>query len=394
MPVFRVLLLSVLVFLEAPAAAQLEDFAERTERVVLPSGVLGEERVFLVRLPSSYAEAPDRRYPVIYVSDADWNFELVASHFDYLAHWGRTPEVIIIGAMNVSRSRDFVPAADPNFPETGGGDLYLRHLAEEWIPMVEARYRAAPQRVLFGHSFGGVLALNQLFTEPDLFDAYIALSASVWVADRVMFDRAEAFFDSGRAMEAFLYLSVGEGDGGATAPDGALFAELLEARAPAGLDWSHTVFAGENHFTNVPVSLHHATGALFPVWGLDAELEATARQGGAAAVAAWWAQKEATLGWRFLPQSMELGLAGYRLASDGHPEAAFAVFEQLHARYPDRPELVYVWAAALSAAGRLDAAIARMEQAIALGEAVDHPRDRVEFFRQARGRLLQRREDG
>lgn len=381
-------------FLAETADADPHNAPNRRIVMEIHSDILDEERAFIVHLPPSYFMKPEKTYPVFYISDADWNAELVASTLDYLSHWGRIPEFIAVSAMNTSRNKDFVPAADERFPNTGGGDRYLRHIEREWIPLITDNFRVSENRVLFGHSFGGVLALNQLFTKPDLFNAYIALGSSVWVADRVLFERAETAFDK-QTVEAFLYLSVGEGDGGATVPDGDLFAELLREKAPESLEWSYTVFPEENHFTNVPVSLHHALTALFPFWKFDQELRDAALENGRRGVERWFNEKHGALGWRFVPQSMELSLAAYALANDGHVDPAIAIFDRLEQIYPDRPEIIATRASAMLVAGDEKRALADVTRAIALGEAVGHYPDRLQAFRNLRNTLSvpQKRED-
>lgn len=382
--VFLLVLLSL-----QQASATPDSAGERQMRLDFRSDVLGENREFLVQLPESYFDSPEKRFPVFYVTDADWNFSLVSSTLDYLSFWGRIPEFIVVGEINTSRNKDFLPAADPGFPNSGGGDLYLTHIKSEWIPFVDANFRTSGKRVLFGHSFGGVVTLNQLFSEPDLFDAYIALSSSVWVADRIMFERAQSAFQSNLNFDRYLYLSVGEGDGGMTVPDGDKFAQLLSEEAPKELEWRYKTFAGENHFTNVPISLHDALAELFPFWGYDEEVRQAGMSDGADGVRAWFRRKEQELGWRFTPQSMELSLAAFRLASSDQWNAANALFDRLQEIYPDRPEILAVRANALKANGRLEEADAAIAKAIALGERVGHWPDRLQSFRDFKSSLAE-----
>lgn len=363
------------------------DAPSRTVSASLYSEVLQEHREFRVQLPVDYFSAEDKRYPVFYVSDADWNFELVAATLDYLSYWGRIPAFIVAGAVNVSRNRDFLPRTDANFPSSGEGDSYLRHLREEWLPWVDGQYRTTDRRVLFGHSFGGVLTLNQLFTDATLFDAYIALGSSVWVADRVLLERAEAFLGRGLEDDTFLYLAVGEGDGGATVPDGQRLADLLHERAPAGLDWSHQVMPGENHFSNVTVALHHALDALFPFWGFDQTLLDAAGEGGESAVEAWFDQQRGELGWRFHPQSMELSLAAYRLADAGAVDAAMAVFDALQTRYPENASVLQTRTQAEARLGQIEAAMASLGRAESLARRVGWHADRVQRLLDLRQRI-------
>lgn len=376
--------------LSQAAVADPSEADRRTLRLSMNSEILGERRAVIVRVPDSYFETPAADYPLFFVSDADWNFELVAAHLDYLAEWGRIPEFIVVGALNTERNRDFLPREDPGFPFSGQGDRYLAHLDAELLAMIENEFRLNDHAVIFGHSFGGVLVLNQMLSDPERFDAHIALGASVWVAERVLFERTEAAFEAGRALDTWLYLSVGEGDGGATVPDGDLYRDLLDATAPDGLDWSYRSFPEENHFTNVPISLHDALGELFPFWDQAGALEAAALQNGPAGVDAWFDDRQDVLGWRFVPQSMELSLVGVQLAEGGHAQAAGAVFDQLEAIYPDRAEVFAMRAVSLvRSGGDQGLALGAIRHAIAVGERTGHPRARLESFRRVEARLAQ-----
>ena len=373
-----------------PVVADPIDGQQRTLSLERHSAVLDERRAFRIRLPADYHQQPERRFPVFYVTDADWNFPLVAETLDYLAHWGRVPPFIVVGAMNVSRNRDFLPREDAAFPSSGEGDRYLQHVEQELIPWIDEQFRTADQRVLFGHSFGGVLVINQLLSGRPSFDAYIALGTSVWVADSVLLERARLAFDAGQSIEGWLYLSVGEGDGGATVPAGQQLADLLESSAPASLTWSHTVMPEETHFSNVPISLHRALAALFPTWGDDRALMEAARAGGPDGVRDWFAERRKALGWRFVPQGLELGLAALRVTLDGQEDAGMAAFDLLAEAQPSSPEVAQLRGQALAGLGQMREAIEAIDRAILLARRAGHHPDRIEQFARFRARVAER----
>lgn len=387
----RAVILVAVFGLAMPAWADPAGLTQRRTDLEIESDRLGETRRLIVQVPSSYAAEPGRTYPVFVLTDAIWQFDLVAATLDYHARWGRIPEHIVVGLYNPERNLDLVPAADPGYPSTGGGDAYLAHVTAEVLPVIEARYRTNGVELLFGHSFGGVMTLNQLLTAPEAFDGYIALGASTWVADRILFDRLDEAAMTPMAGRV-LYMGVGETDGGATVPDGERFAAELEARDPAGLDWTFEVRPGENHFTNVPEGLHRALGFIYPFADQQAAMVEAGRRGGPAGVRAWFDDRETALGWRFVPQAMELGLAGFQLALAGEEAASHAVFDALEARYPDNVEVVAVRANALGQTQRYEDALAALDRAIALGEAEGHPPSRLAAFRAYRARLVARRE--
>lgn len=152
--------------------------AARTEVRRFASELLSEERELFVRLPPSYADGA-ASYPVVYVLDGEWNFDLVASYLDYFADNRLFPEMIVAGIRNVNRNRDYVPRPDPNFPYTGGGEAFYAFLDREWIPYMQAHYRTSGERVLVGHSFGGVATLPAFFAGRTIQERKYLINAAI-----------------------------------------------------------------------------------------------------------------------------------------------------------------------------------------------------------------------
>jgi enterochelin esterase-like enzyme len=65
----------------------------------LHSRILAEDRTVLVAVPESYARGAER-YPVVYLTDADWNFAHTRSSAQFLARNRIIPEVIVVGVTN------------------------------------------------------------------------------------------------------------------------------------------------------------------------------------------------------------------------------------------------------------------------------------------------------
>ena len=99
----------------------------------------------------------------------------------------------MVAVPNTDRTRDFTPTHslrrregdddDPCLKNSGGGDAFLRFLKEELIPEIDRTYRTKPYRIIVGHSFGALLALHALQSEPDVFQGYIAIDPSVFWDD-------------------------------------------------------------------------------------------------------------------------------------------------------------------------------------------------------------------
>ncbi|HTX65810.1 MAG TPA: alpha/beta hydrolase-fold protein [Opitutaceae bacterium] len=188
----------------------------------LPPSADGRHYELDVHLPGSYAQSPGRRYPVLYVTDGYWDFPTVVVSYDNLA-WDRAiPEFIIVGIGYADEHANYndlrrwelppVPLTSPGGP-SGHAAEFLRSIKDEIIPFVEREYRVDPsRRVLAGSSLGGLFALYAMYTEPDLFQGYIAASPAVRDAAPWIAGRAEAFARSGRPLPARLYLTTAENE--------------------------------------------------------------------------------------------------------------------------------------------------------------------------------------
>lgn len=359
-----------------PAAAS--EWSSEIETVIVDSEILDEDRRLLVSVPDGYEES-ESRYPLLFLTDADWNFDLVRAYLEFTGD--RYPDMVIAGILNTDRNRDYVPAVDPQFPGSGGADDFLRALEVEILPELDRRYRLDGRRIYFGHSFGGTFGLHAMFSEPDLFDAWILVGTSTWVADRVLFEDAREALPKEPELNGFLYMSVAEADGGETVPAGDEFAELLERLAPPSLEWHYEIIPRTTHFTAVPPSLHAALDRLFPAWKLDRELAAAARRGGSRAVEEWFDARRASLGFRFHPQRTPYSLAAMDLAREGLEESALAIMTRLRRAFPTHPEIPANHAVILAALGRHQDAVEAMDEAIRLGDAAGHEPSRIARFR-------------
>lgn len=159
--------------LEAPTPAAL-----RGDYFALQSAALGRAMHIHVALPENYA-AQSAAYPVVYLTDGDSLFPLLAPTQLFLTYDEPVPAAILVGIAYGSfdpnagnlRHIDFTAPA----PGAPGAEAFQRFLADELIPEIERRYRANPERrVLVGQSRGGGFVLYSALTAPDLFWGRIA----------------------------------------------------------------------------------------------------------------------------------------------------------------------------------------------------------------------------
>ena len=190
----------------------------------VPDPVSGRTYQVFVAVPPSYADHPGRRYPVLYVTDADYAFPLIRQIGRRLN--GNGPDIdefILVGLSYAigedgmpSRRRDYTPTpagarTAPAGAVHGMGDAYIAYLRDRVLPFVADRYRTAEsERYYLGHSYGALLGTQILLSEPELFAGYILGSPSYWYDDHHMDDMESAFAATRKDLPARVYMYVGQ----------------------------------------------------------------------------------------------------------------------------------------------------------------------------------------
>ena len=257
-----------------------------TQVWAVPDPVSGREYEIFVSLPASYATSPNRRYPVLYVTDADYAFPIIRQIARRVNLEGPVVEEFILIGLSyakgdnpvASRNRDYTPT--PNGPRRasstlhGGGAAYQTYLKTQVLPFVENKFRADPtQRVLLGHSYGGLLGAQILFTEPDLFKAYVLGSPSFWFDKRHIMTMEADYARNHRDLTAdvFMYIGAYEVPGDSRrntevdmVGDLRTMERVLTSRNYPGLRVRSTVLEDEDHLTVAPVGFTRALMAVLP----------------------------------------------------------------------------------------------------------------------------------
>ena len=82
-----------------------------SEVVTIHSKVLNEDRKIYIHCPKLDSSNFGKRFPVLYIMDAENHFELLAQYADYLSRPDvlAIPEMIVVGICNADRRRDLTP---------------------------------------------------------------------------------------------------------------------------------------------------------------------------------------------------------------------------------------------------------------------------------------------
>ncbi len=158
----------------------------------------------------------------MYLTDTDYAFPVVRSIANRIKVHGVGVEPFILVGLSYakgdtgteSRNRDYTPArsdTDHSVPSKYGmARPYLDYLISTVFPTVEARYRInARRRIFVGHSYGSLLGLQALTTEPKLFSHYILGSPSLWYDRRLAFEMEQRYAKEHKEMPARVRFYIG-----------------------------------------------------------------------------------------------------------------------------------------------------------------------------------------
>ena len=226
-----------------PAAVTAPPSRVPDEAFTLPSRGLGEDRRIAVYLPAAYRAEPARSFPVLYMPDGgvDEDFPHVADAVDALIAEGAIPPTLVVGVANTERRRDMTGPTDVESdrriaPRVGGSAAFRAFFRDELMPEVRRRYRITDEAGIVGESLAGLFVVETLFAEPGLFDAYVALSPSLWWNGGRLTRGAPAWLAAHPDVRARLFLAHAADD---NLPPGVdTLAAALRAGAPRGLVWT------------------------------------------------------------------------------------------------------------------------------------------------------------
>lgn len=230
-----------------------------SELRALPTDAHGRTYRLHVGLPGSYREQPTRRYPVVFVTDAYWDFQKIDAIRGSLVYDRVVPEFIVVGLGYVGEDLDYgrlrtwelspVPlGSGDEATASGHAAEFLRTIETEIIPFIEREYRADPaQRVLAGASLGGLFTLYAMYTKPELFTGYIAASPAVVVGNDWLLGYANKFAASQRPLPVRLFVSGGGDESPAFLGGVHRFDEHMRAQRPGGLAYQFRIIEGARH---------------------------------------------------------------------------------------------------------------------------------------------------
>ena len=186
----------LLPFIGVEASEQKAYEMPRTQVIPIQDTQSSRQYELYIKLPEDYEKNSDKKYPVIYFTDAVWHIDILSAATAYLME-----DVILVGiswqkdisetlrkekGAHVSRHRDYSIRESSN-PERqakyqfGQASKHLNFIRNNVIKTIEKNYRTIPdKRTYFGYSAGGKFGAYILLSQPDTFKNYILGSPSLW----------------------------------------------------------------------------------------------------------------------------------------------------------------------------------------------------------------------
>jgi predicted alpha/beta superfamily hydrolase len=326
------------------------------------SKAIKEQRKFWVYVPNS---DPDdlyskQHYPVVYLLDGDAHFYSVMGMIQQLSQVnGNTicPEMIVVGIPNTDRTRDLTPThvagigADTSFMKTsGGGKNFMAFIEKELIPYIDSTYPTAPYRMIIGHSFGGLTAVNALINHTQLFNAYVAIDPSLWWDDQKLLTESMTVLKQPKFAGKYLFLGIAntmkpgmdtlqvkaDTSGGTKHIRSILqFANLLKQNPANGLKSDYKYYPQDNHGSVPLISEYDALRFIFRDYNIPFgnELYDSAFNADSA-LNAHYQLVSAQMGYRVLPPEVLINSLGYNFLQSKLFDKAYTFFKMNMDNYP------------------------------------------------------------
>ena len=246
----------------------------------IQSKILNEERIYEVSLPDSYylKETSQKKYPVLILLDGNVFFKSISGMVNYMSSdsyrsW-KIPEMIVVAIHNVDRRKDFTPDKIVTVREnnSGGGDNFLNFLEKELLPEIDSKYRTTTNRILFGHSLGGLLATHAYMKENSSFTSFLAIDPSFGTWDTETMDKKLSALNE-KSFKRYIYIaSANWGKRNINNRDRHVrFYESLNSKCKDKLPAKLEYFENETHSSVPLIAFYNGITSIFEVKNISVE---------------------------------------------------------------------------------------------------------------------------
>jgi predicted alpha/beta superfamily hydrolase len=244
---------------------------------VIHSRLLNQDRQIYIHVPKLDSAERNKALPVLYLLDGENHFHIISAYIEYLRHWQFIPPIIVVGIVSVDRVKDLTPInslinydgqVDYRYNASGGNEQFLNFIQRELMPYMEANYKTSPFKVFAGHSFGGLTAIYCMLMRPDMFDAYIAISPSLWFGNKYVLRLAEQKLSELSMRNKRIFYSLGN-EGGAFRNDLSNFDKLFNHDSLKAFEHEYKYYPSEDHMTEPIPAYYDALRFVYKNWTSD-----------------------------------------------------------------------------------------------------------------------------
>ncbi len=323
------------------------------------SAILNEEREVLIYIPNSSTRNSNDKtsYPVLYIIDGYSFFHSITGIVQYLSSIGKLPEMIVVAIVNTDRVRDLTPTHSlswsdgeldtVHFKNSGGGEKFISFIQRELIPHIDSNYNTESYRIFVGHSLGGLMVINTMIKNPELFNSYVAIDPSIWWDNKSIIKQAaivlkqknymgkKLFFASANTMNQEMDTNRVLKDtaiGNLHVRDNFQFREILQENKRNKLDWNWKYYNDDNHTSITLIAEYDALRAFFKDYELPKDLNDPSID--AEFIKNHYHNISEMLGFTVLPPQSTINFLGYNNLESKHFDKALNFFKMNIDNYP------------------------------------------------------------
>jgi predicted alpha/beta superfamily hydrolase len=199
---------------------------------------LKKNRRVVALLPHNYAKEPEKRYPVLYLQDAQNLFDDKAPFGNWaidkklavLAEKGMGDVIVIaVDHGGVTRINEFLPPTKNAQLGHSEGRKYVKFLAKTLKPHIDAQFRTLTDRLhtgVGGSSMGGLISIYAGLIHPEVFGRLMVFSPSLWAVQNAPF-AAIRFF---KPIPTKIYAYAGGKEGASVIPNVKNFQKAIQSQ--------------------------------------------------------------------------------------------------------------------------------------------------------------------
>lgn len=346
---------------------------------IIHSTILNEDRkIYVYNTDINLSQS----LPVLYIMDGEM-ISVVAGIVDFLSKANLLPPMIVVGIGNYEydRVRDLSPTHSLlnmdgttdsiNFKTSGGGEKFLKFIKDELIPFVEKNYNPSPNKIFFGHSFGGLMTSYCLLNHPEMFNSYIAVSPALWWDKEFIFKNSDILFKNKDFKNKTIFFS--DGNEGAEFHKGVIkLQSLLQQKKITGLRYKYIPYPEETHNSEVVKATQDGLNFVFENWK-PAKSDTTVEL-----VSKFFEKRWEQNGFQELPPEQIINDMGYKfLNAPNKLDEAIKFFELNTKNYPTSFNAFDSLGDGYAAKGDKEKAIAAYKKAIAINPKVEETQKKL-----------------